>query len=527
MQNFFKKTICVLLCIAVLFSLSGCKSGKEILASLTNGKDDAAQAMINEIGFTLPYIRTDSLDPYKAEQTMNKYIAKLLYDSLFTVSSDFKPTALIAESYSINGNTLTVTIKNGLKFTDGTPLTAKDVVYSFELAKECADYVSMLENISNATYTNDTTLNFTLNTPTVDECANLVFPVIKYDSSTVSSNEDTEDDDTQKNAVSIPVGSGRYTFVTDNENKYLLVNTSRLGGYQPTYAKIGLYEVPQSENLQSLFSIKRIDFYCEDFNNGEFTKFTRVSANTSLTNLVYLGINSNNEALSEPKVRRAIALALDRSELVSLSFAGCAVATSLPFHPSFYKLSTCTVPTLKNKNDSAISLLESVGFSKVSDSGVRYSESNALNLTLLVNTENDFRLSLARSIQQALEKVNIKVTLRETSYSDYASSVKTGSFDLYIGETKLSNNFDLSRFFSEDGGLNTGISDSGRCAKVYDQYRLGKVELQSFIDTFADELPFIPISFRQGIAAGSDKFASTIVTAPGDCFANIKDWTVK
>lgn len=523
MQKYIKKIISAVLCLAVILSLSSCKSGKEILASLTSNPDDASQTMINEIGFTLPYIRTDSLDPYEAEQTMNKYVAKLLFDSLFSVGSDFRTTALIADSYKLNGNILTVTLKSGLKFTDSTALTARDVVYSFEHAKNCTDYASLLENIVEAAYTNDLTVNFTLGTPSVNECANLTFPVIKYGTSTALNS----DDDSAESPVAIPVGSGRYSIVSNNENKYLQVNTARLGGYQPTYSKIGLYEVPQSENLQSLFSLKRIDFYCEDFNNGKYTKFTRVSANTSLTNLVYLGINSESTALSEPKVRRAIALALDRSELVSLSFAGCAVATSLPFHPSYYKLSSCTLPTLKNKNDSSISLLEEVGFSQINDGGARYSESTVLNLSLLVNTENDFRLSLARSIQQALEKVNIKVTIRETTYSDYASSIETESFDLYLGETKLSNSFNLSRFFSEDGGLNSGIDNSGKCAEVYNKYYLGEIELQSFIDVFADELPLIPISFRQGIAAGSDKFTSSIITAPDDCFANIKDWTAK
>ena len=246
-----------------------------------------------------------------------------------------------------------------------------------------------------------------------------------------------------------------------------------------------------------------------------------------LTDFVFLGINSNNKVLSDAKVRRAIALALDRTELASVAFAGCAEAVQLPFEPSYYKLKGCTLPTLKCKTDSAVELLESVGYTEIGDSGARYSENNSLNITLLVNSENDFRRSLARSVQQSLEKINIKVTIRECSYSDYVSAVESESFDIYIGETKLPNNFGLSRFFSSNGGLRYGIDLKSKTARLYTDYADGKVNMQSFIDSFSDELPFIPIAFRQGIAVSSDTIKTDIVTAPNDCFANINEWTAQ
>ena len=51
--------------------------------------------------------------------------------------------------------------------------------------------------------------------------------------------------------------------------------------------------------------------------------------------------------------------------------------------------------------------------------------------------------------------------------------------------------------------------------------------MQGFIDSFSDELPFIPIAFRQGIAVSSDTIKTDIVTAPNDCFANINEWTAQ
>lgn len=531
MSEHMRRIIAALVCVVMLLSLCGCKDGADVISSL--GKSSTEKEGIDEIGFTLPYLRTDSLNPYTSTGTMNRYISSLMYDSLFSVNSEFKPVEVIAESYKLNNKTLSVTLKSGLKFTDGTALTADDVVYSFKLAKDSIHYIPYLGNISQAAADGDGKVNFTLAYADSDEVTNLIFPIIKSGSDVTGSSTDVADDDEEVTTVAtetstkLPIGSGRYTLVADSQTKYLQVNKNRLGGYHPEYNKIGLADVADTETLQSLFNLKRIDFYCDDFSEGKYVKFGQISSKMMLTDFVYLGINSNNKVLSDEKVRRAIALALDRTELASVAFAGCAEATQLPFAPSYYKLNDCTLPTLKCKTDSAVELLESVGYTKIGDSGARYSDDKSLNVTLLVNNENDFRRSLARSVQQALEKINIKVTIRECSYSDYSSAVESESFDIYIGETKLSNNFGLSRFFTSNGGLRYGIDLKSKTARLYTDYADGKVNMQSFIDSFSDELPFIPIAFRQGIAVSSDTIKTDIVTAPNDCFANIDEWTAQ
>ena len=520
-----------MLCLAILFSLCGCKDGKSVIDSISNLGKQTQPTPKDEIAFTIPYMRTDSLDPFSTEETMNRYVASLLFDPLYTVNSGFGAVGVIAKESKLSGNKLTVTIKSGLKFTDGSALTSADVVYSFNRAKESAAYIAMLENIEQADDDGIYNIVFTLKSPDSGETANLTFPIIKEVSDKKQDEDDSEDDEDNENNNSsqtkLPIGSGRYTFVSNSETKYLQYNAQRLGSYTPTYAKIGLADVADTEGLQSLFNLQRIDYYCDSFSDGKYAKFSKISSKIELTNFVYLGVNSGSNVLSDPKVRRAIALALDRSVLASDSYAGCAVATSLPFHPSFYKLKNCTVPTLKNKTDSAVELLESVGYSNIGDSGARYSEDKSLNITLLVNSENDFRRSLARGVQQSLAKIGILVTIRELSYSDYVSAVESESFDLYIGETELSNSFNLSKFFSEDGGLKYGIDQKSKTANIYSDYIGGNAEIQQFIDAFSDDLPFIPIAFRQGIAVKSDNIKTDIVTNPDDGFANIDEWTAQ
>ena len=538
MLKHIKRITAAVVSVAILLSLCGCNGGKSVIDTISNLGNKKESEPINEIGFTVPYMRADSLDPYRLTNSMNKYVSGLIYDSLFSVDDSFKAVAVIAESASVSEKTLTVKIKSGINFTDNTPLTADDVVYSFNIAKESVIYTPYLENISQAQADGANSVSFTLEVSDNDEAANLIFPIVKngsYDESDGTAADNTDDGEESTTASSgdsgytskIPVGSGRYTFVSNSESKFLQYNKSRLGGYSPKYAKVGLVDISASESFSSLFDLNKIDFYCDSFDGGKYSKFTKVSSNVPLTNFVYIGINSQNSVLSEQKVRRAIALALDRTELASVSFAGCAVPTALPFNPSYYKLKGCTLPTLSLKTDNSVKLLEDVGYKSVSESGVRYNGDKSMSFTLLVNSENDFRRALARGIQQALEKVDIKITIHEATYSEYASAVTSGSFDIYIGETELPNSFSLSRFFSEDGGLRYGISEKSETARVYEKYLNGSADMQTLIGKFADEMPFIPVAFRQGIAVGSDKITSEIKTVPGDCFANINEWTAK
>lgn len=532
-----KKSVAVIVCFAVILSLCACSGGKSVMDTISNlGKSKDVEP-IDEIGFTVPYMRTDSLDPYRAVNSMNKYVSRLIYDSLFTVDNTFKESAVIAESATVSDTTLTVKIKNNIKFTDSSPLTSKDIVYSFNRAKDSVSYAGYLENISDAAADGTYSVVFTLISPNKSEAANLIFPIVKDGSYTEKEvttvpSEDGEEEETTASSASgytakIPVGSGRYTFISNGESKYLQYNKNRLGKYMPTYAKIGLVDISASESFSSLYDLNKIDFYADNFDSGKYTKFTKVSGNVELTDFVYIGINSDSGALAEPRVRRAIALALDRTELASVSFAGCAVATALPFHPSYGKLKGCALPTLDIKKENAVSLLESVGYSEINDSGARYNNDKVMNFTLLVNSENDFRRSLARGIQQALESINIKITIKEVSYSDYVSAITGESFDMYIGETELSNSFGLSRFFSEKGGLRYGISEKNKTSAVYGKYLSGQANLQALIGSFSDEMPFIPLAFRQGITVSSEKIKSEIKTVPGDCFANIDEWTAQ
>lgn len=517
------RIISALLCATMLIvTFSGCEPLDLSIDPSDKNSEAASVEGIDAIGYTIPYLRTDSLNPYECESEVNKSISMLLFDPLFNVNNDFSTTAVIAESSSFaNKNKLSVKIKNGLTFTDGSAITAQDIVYSFVLAKRSELYSPLLLNISDASADGNGSVVFTLKTADPYAAANLTFPIIK-----ANSDKDTNSSDDYSAAV--PVGSGRYQLLTENENRKLIVNQNRLGGYYPEYKQIGLKDITETSAVTSLFELNQIDFYTESFSEGAYKRYTGASTAFDTTNFVYLGINSDSNILKDPAVRRAISLLIDRNNISSVAFADFAKATSTPFHPSFYGTKGCSMIPVKHDKDASIELLERAGFNTFNSAGVRYSPiSGQLQLRLAVNKENGFKLAMARNIQQTLAEADIKVVLKEYSYNSYVNVVKEGAYELYIGEVKLPNSFNLNGFFAENGAYSFGIDHECKSATDYKLFLNGEKTMQEFLDTFTDELPFIPLLYRTGITVKSSKLKTETKTIISDYLYNVNEWTVE
>lgn len=519
----YKKILSAVLCLAtVICTLASCASSEPEVESTTQPATAPPVINYDKSGFTLAYLRTDSLNPYEVSSETNRDITGLLFDPLFNVDNEFKPVCVIAESYTYTkSNVISVKIKSGLTFTDGTALTPDDVVYSFVLAKNSNYYSPDLKNISDGSNDGNGNVVFTLKNSNPYEVANLCFPIVKKGSDKVDSGSSY--------SSTIPIGSGRYYIEENNNTKRLVANKTRLGSYVPIYNYISLRDITEEASVQSLFDINEVDFYTNNFSDGNYKRYSGVSTYYDTTSLVFLGINSECSALKESKVRRALSLLIDRESAAASSFSSFAIATSTPFHPSFYGIQGCSYLPVSVNTDSAIELLNDAGFKNISSTyGFRYTDDGEkLELRLLVNKENSFKLALAKSIQQALAEADIVVTIKEYSYEYYVQAVKSGSYDLYIGEVRLPESFNLNAFFGTNGGATFGIDPECKSATAYKQLLSGEKTMQDFLDAFADDLPFIPIVYRKGVAIKNSRIKTATKTIVSDHLYNINEWTAE
>ena len=77
-------------------------------------------------------------------------------------------------------------------------------------------------------------------------------------------------------------------------------------------------------------------------------------------------------------------------------------------------------------------------------------------VVLLVNSDDSMRVRVARDIRDMLEDCGLAVEMKELSTSAYTRALRNKEYDLYLGQTKLSANMDLSPFFAANGAMSYG-----------------------------------------------------------------------
>ena len=135
------------------------------------------------------------------------------------------------------------------------------------------------------------------------------------------------------------------------------------------------------------------------------------------------------------------------------------------------------------------------------------------------------RLSVAKLVKQQLEAVGFKVTINEVKNDRYKYYAEKRIFDIYVGETKIPNDMSLNSFFTKKGATRYGINiEKSKSAGLYKDYLNAKAEIGSFIIAFSDEMPFIPVLYKQGMICYSKSMHGDMQGYTGNYFSNIEDW---
>lgn len=502
--------LAIILTFSLVISLSACGNGPdfedtsgdlETQLTETNTSPNSAQNK----NLKLPYTKNEPLNPYKTIGLVNLQLAELLYDSLFYSAGDYRPKALIAQKYTFEGLKIIVELKSGISFYDSTPLGADDVIYSFNLAKASEVYSSRLSSFSSAVRLSPSSVEFSLNrsNPFAVNC--LTFPIIKKD--------DKED---------YPTGSGRYSYSDSGAGPELLANEDRLGGFSPIFKKITLVPVQDSKTLSFSLQIGNIDFAYSDLREGLYRRINANVSGAELNNLVYIVFNSSNSLLSNAQVRQAIGQSIDINSFSENAFQGHAAATFTPFNPAFYKNDAFIYDRNMAK---AEELFVSEGLLEKDSSGNLMLGKKRLELKLLVNSDNAFKVNAADRIAEFLTQSGIKIEKSALPFAEYTEAVKAGRYDLYLGEIALTHDMDLSPLLRPGSPLSYGLNAyAGASSAAYSEFLDAAIEIEDFVKIFNEDLPFLPLCYRKGVAAYSRDLKK-----PTDCdslglFCDIETW---
>ncbi len=518
------------LTVSLGLTAAGCSSGDQTYAEREQlieelygaveltGTEDNVTGNATTSNFTLPYSKEDSINPFMCSSTLNATMTELVYDQLITVNSEYEAEMVIAHSVEYTGNrAITVTLRDGLVFSDGSDLTAKDVVYSYEAAiAEGSRYADALTNIQSCSGSGNK-VYFRLNNPDPRAYMLLDFPIIKSE--------------TDLNGAT-PVGSGRYVYYSDIlTGTYLLRNEKWFKTNASNMQRISLVSMPTVESIVHSVEIGTISYYYTDLRYNATYYPSRVNANYStvdINNLVYIGVNTANPTLVNTAVRKAMSFALDREDIITASFAGRAYAATGPLTTSWPKAAAAQSGSTLSSVTSAVSALEGDGFINEDDTR-RYHRYNGegqyLEYNLIVNRDNLHHISVAEQIALQLEDVGIGITIEPVDFATLSRRIAMGEYDLYLAEYALFNNMDFSQLFTPNLGLYYGNTPQ-QTIDAWNGYLNGQSGMETVIQCFETEMPFIPVCYRLGIVCYSRSLSAAMNVSESDPFWGMEDWDV-
>lgn len=300
--------------------LAACSSSTATKSSSSHGQP---LVVVDNTGQTY----TKSFNPYVSTSLGNSNNStSLVYEPLlmFNIMQPTQPPIpWLATNYSWSngGKTLTLTIRQGVKFSDGKPLTASDVAFSFNLLKNNPTLtpVAAPPVPTSATAPNASTAVLTFSAP---EFANLfliggMYIVPQHIWANVSNPATFTDPN--------PVGTGPYVVSQFSGQKYTL--TANPGYWQKSKVKVPEIIFPNyvsNTTANPALESGEIDYAGNDVVNvqqdflnksPDFHTWTASQPWFSDNNVVTLWLNVDRAPLNDPKVRLAISAGIDRQQL--------------------------------------------------------------------------------------------------------------------------------------------------------------------------------------------------------------------
>lgn len=450
-----KKMLALMLCAALMLPLLvGCGEIKQPYVPTGDGlhqegstQPSSTRQPVSEQSLTLVYYPDKSLNPYQCGDHTNRVLLPLLYQGLFTVDAEYTPAPILCSGFtrSADMKTYTFYLENAT-FSDGSALTAQDVVASLNAARQGPVYSGRLGYILDVAEGEDGAVVVTLSTPYENLPVLLDVPIVKA---------------ADVNADS-PMGTGPY-YLEERRNGLQLTRRKDWwcsAAMSVTASYIPLVEGLSTSQIRDQYEFGNVDLVCTDPGSDLYVDFHSDYELWSCENgmFLYLACNEKSKVFSDKALRQALTYAIDRALLVEDYYRGFADAASLPASPQspYYNRSLAA----KYDYDPDI-FREAVALIPQPEPSVNEEQPAPVSVTILVNKADSRRVRVARAIAQMLKDCGLNATTSELSGDSYTKALTRGNYDLHLGQTILSPNMDLSAFYSSSGALNFGgLADS-------------------------------------------------------------------
>lgn len=475
------------------------------------------------------------IDPYNAQENQGTTVVRACFDGLVTWDWDTNTVVPLAAAdlptISEDGLTYTFTLREGMTFHNGDPVTAadfkrgweriaspkmstpSDIAYHLDPVAGKAEYLAgEAEEITGLVAVDDLTFQVTLTAPMADFLAVCCHPAF------VPVPQAALDD--PASYLEQPIGNGPFMMAEPwQHNQYIMLN--RFDGYYGEAPTVdGVYMPIYSDPDAAYRALQAGDLDFAMIPTGQFQEafdtygksedgYTVTPGAAALTgtelSVYYLIVNLDDPMLADVNVRHAISLAINRQNIVDTLYEG----TRQP--------ATSIMPLLIDDNEQNVWEYCQYDPERASqilaDAGI---DPSTISVSLDYNGDGGHE-DIMSSIQADLEAIGITVKQNTLEWAAYLNSLSDGSFQLarlgWIADYPTMDNFLYPNFFSTAdnnyGGYNNPDVDAAmQAARQIQDEEERRSAYREICATIGEDLPVIPIMFYAHNYAGGERIQS-------------------
>lgn len=532
-MNRKKQTILFLICILIFISI-GCKQKVNTIdkSQDLNTVEDIDYTPVEGGTITIPLTNLNTLNPLYANSSSYYHFSKLIFEGLFDFDENLDIVPRLVHRYEIsnNGRTVSIELKDNIKWHDGQEFSSSDVKFTIDAIKQSDSNSIYKRAIKSGLGTFEATdiyriidvdiidnrnININFNREYSNNLEVLTFPIIPQHIFNGNIAMALERENYK------PIGTGPYRFVEYERFKNIILskNVDYWNG-KPYIDKIIGKVLEDEEAILSAFESGQLNVATTiGVDWDKYKQNSRIKIYEYISpNYEFLGFNFQNDLLKGDNgkaIRKAINYGIDRQAIIEKVYLGHGTQVDVPIHPNSYLYSNEANIYGYNK-EKAKYILEETGFVDIDNDGILEDQNGReLSFKLFIGSNNAYRLKTSELIIQNLKDIGIHITiesednyetrLKDIQYSEIDTNIKNGNFDIVLLGWELSVTPDLSHMFhsskikdgtnfirysneSMDEILNKAFYDGERENK--------KGNYEKIQDQIIEELPYISLFFR-------------------------------
>ncbi len=386
---------------------------------------------------------TNNFNPFLAPPQANYGAFGLVYESLLQINrlnGTIKPWLATQYQFSPDNKTLTFTLRQGVKWNDGQPFSASDVVFTFNLMKQfpAIDGNAVWKDLVSVTNSDPNTVVMTFNKPGLTDLW-----YIAGQTPIVPQHVWSTYPDPSKATNQNPVGTGPYKVGSFTPQVFTYVKNSNYWNVSSIHVDTIRYPAVASNTSADLvLQTGGLDWA------GVFTPDIQTWAKNNpnnhfywpAANVINLYFNLTKAPYNDVAFRQAVSAVIDRQQLVTQGESGLDVVANptelmLPAQQSFLDSQFANASFGSPNVAQAQTILNNAGYKK--NSSGQYLDKNGNPIKFQINvvtgwTDWDTDTQI---MAQELTQLGFQVTPNVVSFSQYISSLQNGSFDAAISWT--------------------------------------------------------------------------------------------